>query len=328
MAQRRILTIRRVRNSIHRTAIIFLAGLFLWADATATEQEASVVDCDAGATALTTRLIHADGRESKVLAWFPRSAGTYPYIVFSHGAFSSPEFYDRLLRVWAGAGYVVVAVRHADSEQITGGERLPREYTWRTRREDVALLLSVPEKIRALVAERDITIAPLPPVVAGHSYGAFTAQVFAGARGRPAPAQPAAQEDGVDVAGVIAFSPPGPLEGIIEPDAWNQMDSPQLVVTGTADILPGFIDDWRLHRMAHDRSPVGGKWLLVAEGADHYFGNLIGRPEREAAPQSAQFAAATAASLDFLAEFHPGPARVVCSSARMNLTVVTEFERR
>jgi hypothetical protein len=38
----------------------------------------------------------------------------------------------------------------------------------------------------------------------------------------------------------------------------------------------------------------------VVEGVDHYFGNLIGRPEREAADQSAAFACAVTASLAFM----------------------------
>src|SRR5690606_17631373 len=44
---------------------------------------------------------------------------------------------------------------------------------------------------------------------------------------------------------------------------------PTLVVTGDADIVPGFVDDWTGHRRPFDRSPAGDKMLVVFAGGDH-----------------------------------------------------------
>jgi len=42
---------------------------------------------------------------------YPAAAGRHPLLVFAHGFALAPSGYDRLLRAWAGAGYVVAAPR-------------------------------------------------------------------------------------------------------------------------------------------------------------------------------------------------------------------------
>jgi dienelactone hydrolase len=48
-------------------------------------------------------------RTLKTTAWYPKTAGKYPLIVFSHGLQGVPADFDTLLRRWAGAGFVIVA---------------------------------------------------------------------------------------------------------------------------------------------------------------------------------------------------------------------------
>ena len=48
-------------------------------------------------------------RTLKTTAWYPKTAGKYPLIVFSHGLQGLPSDFDTLLRRWAGAGFVIVA---------------------------------------------------------------------------------------------------------------------------------------------------------------------------------------------------------------------------
>src|SRR5215831_18622277 len=62
-----------------------------------------------------------DARRKKTLPvalCFPREAGAYPVIVFSHGAFGSGDRVLALPRFWASHGYVCLAPTHADSLKL------------------------------------------------------------------------------------------------------------------------------------------------------------------------------------------------------------------
>lgn len=149
-------------------------------------------------------------------------------------------------------------------------------------------------EIEAQLAGVKITAVDDGYLVAGHSYGAFIAQVLAGAT--------AIGEDvNVDrrIKGVIAYSPPGPLPGFIADDAWDGLSAPQLLITGTADVLPGFLDDWELHTLAYQRAEAGQQWLWVGKDVDHYFGKLIGRLSNDISPQKDQFAEALGVTRQF-----------------------------
>jgi len=79
--------------------------------------------------------------------------------------------------------------------------------------------------------------------------------------------------------GVIASSPPGPIPQLFSEDRWSDIAVPMLVVIGTADVLPGFIDDWRLHLRSFEMATRGPAYALVFDNQDHYFGGAFGRPK-------------------------------------------------
>lgn len=244
---------------------------------------------------VTSELLHDDERRSQVDVYSPRSGGPYPLVAFSHGAFSAPERYAALLRAIAASGFVVVAPLHIDSELLnTGGQPPPHAETWSTRKADLRLVADAVPAIEAVLAGVKITAVDEGYLVAGHSYGAFIAQVLAGATA-------IGEDASVDrrIEGVIAFSPPGPLPGFIADDAWDGLSVPQLLITGTADVLPGFLDDWKLHTLAYQRAEAGQQWLWVGKDVDHYFGKLIGRLSSDISLQKDQFAEALAVTQQF-----------------------------
>jgi pimeloyl-ACP methyl ester carboxylesterase len=244
---------------------------------------------------VTSELLHDDKRRSQVDIYSPRSGGPYPLVAFSHGAFSAPERYAALLSAIAASGFVVVAPLHIDSELLTNGqEPPPRVETWSTRKADMRLVAEAVPAIEATLGGVKISAVDEGYLVAGHSYGAFIAQVLAGATGM-------GEDANVDkrIEAVIAFSPPGPLPGFIADDAWDGLSVPHLVVTGTADILPGFLDEWELHTLPYQRAEAGQQWLWVGKDVDHYFGKLIGRLSNDIAPQKDQFAEALAVTQQF-----------------------------
>ena len=65
-------------------------------------------------------VLNTDGRTVQHTLWQPERAGSYPLMVFSHGAFSAPQRYDALLSELAGMGFVVAAPLHIDSELLDG----------------------------------------------------------------------------------------------------------------------------------------------------------------------------------------------------------------
>lgn len=219
----------------------------------------------------------ADGREVPVRIWTPAGRAK-SLVAYSHGANSRPDKYDRLFERLAAAGHQVVAPLHVDSPDHRDAGKFAR-----------------PAQIAMRIADlRGIFAAygsALPQIAAGHSYGAMIAQMIGGA----GPTTPEPR-----VTAVLAWSPPGayaPMQ--IDAAMWKTLARPQLVITGTADVLPGLAPTWDVHRTSFDVAP-GPAALFVGEGVDHYFGNIICRPERQVAPQTAQFDDAVAVSLAFL----------------------------
>lgn len=70
----------------------------------------------------------------------------------------------------------------------------------------------------------------------------------------------------------IAFSSPGIVPGLLTSQSYRDLVAPVLVVTGQADLVPGFVTDWRSHRAIYDQSSVPGSALVVFDDAEH---NLI-----------------------------------------------------
>lgn len=225
-----------------------------------------------------------------------------PLIIFSHGNWSDADRYEPLLQFWVSHGYAVIAPTHLDGRSMARGIFNSLRYG------QLGL-------IRARVADVQRVLDALPEIeqhsqasfdreriaVAGHSFGAFTAQQFAGA---------VASDEGEVVSvsdprvrAVIALSPPGPMFDVIHEQSWVDMQGPVLMTTGTWDSNPQFWPDWRMHLMSYETAQTGGQYSLVIDGADHYLGNLICRPEREEAPQHDALRMVNAVSLQFLAAY-------------------------
>lgn len=233
-------------------------------------------------------LTHADGRQVPLDIWAPASGGPYPLMPFSHGANSRADKYENLCRPLAAMGFVVVGITHADSPDHPGGGKIDMSRGSAMRLQDM----------RALVSRRaEWGGDPAKKVIAaGHSYGALIAQIMVGAQVEAPDTGP----DPVDehVLAALAYSPPGEWMGI-PADSWARVNRPMLVQTGTADVLPGLADVWEKHRLSFDTTPSPAA-LFVGEGVDHYFGNLICRPERTVPPQRVQLDSAIKVTEAFL----------------------------
>lgn len=229
------------------------------------------------AQAPTVTLEAQDARSIEVSVFGPANGcKRCTLVVFSHGAFATPDRYTRLLEAWAQDGYVIVAPKHVDSEEHPQRDQYDGDAAFTARLEDFDLLVSSAVLRDALVDQGYQTNERV--IAAGHSYGALIAQLAAGA----SPDRDMSGSSFVierELVGAVAISPPGPIPGLIVESGWSKIAVPQLVVTGTADVLPGFIDDWRLHLASYEAATRAPAYALVYKGQNHYFGGAFGRPK-------------------------------------------------
>lgn len=259
----------------------------------------------------------ADGRSFAVTRWRARRRrGT---ILFSHGALSAPWKYDALIAPWTAAGFDVWAPLHVDSTDYPDTKAFPGLMSWPARIADM----------RALADHVGVERY----VAAGHSYGALVALTLGGA----SPVRPAGIEGPLGdprARSVVAFSPPGPGMGLIDAAGYATLAVPALIETGTLDLPPGAParDAWRAHLAVYEAAAADGdRYALVLDGADHYFGGLICRPDLPGPKQLAQFDLAVARSLAFLRGYGLGDGRarrLLKSAARIGPAVTPGLYRR
>lgn len=198
-------------------------------------------------------------------------------ILFSHGAAATPERYSVLTSAWARAGFIVAGPLHVDSEEYGARETFEPSQYLALRIEDVETTLEV------LLGN---TEAPAGVsfngeyIVAGHSFGGLVAQVLGGALPhRKSGAEPATTSK--DPGAVIAISPPPTIPDYFDADGWSAVDAPMLVITGTKDVLPGFVEEWETHLDSYEAAPASLAYAAVFDGMDHYFNGAFGRVSAE-----------------------------------------------
>lgn len=237
--------------------------------------------------------------------------GAVPIILFSHGAQSAAGQYDALLRPLCQAGFLVIAPDHPDS----GGPpaSVPPEGLWRARVDDLAAPILRQDELKAALSPYGLTPDFTRVCAAGHSFGGAVAQAVAGATMHFEPDAPARAMRFDGVSGLIALSPPGPRAGLVPAEAWASVTVPSVLVTGTADTLPGFIDRWETHAGGFEINSPGNRWQIVGDGVDHFFGGLIGKPEGIAVDQAQAPALAAVAHtlIHFLNQWAAGHDRPV-----------------
>ena len=249
------------------------------------------------AAALALTVAHAqvalmadDGRSVAVTVHAPaRGCRNCTLVIFSHGARATPQRYGALLDAWAARGLVVAAPLHTDSEEYPEPGRYP---------DSTATRLSDWRAVDAGIAgklPRGVSLSGRV-IAAGHSYGALIAEIVGGAQ-----TEGAAPRRGWRLpAAVIALSPPGARAGFVTAQGFAAIARPTLVVSGTTDVLPGFIDRWEQHLDSYRALRPGLGYALVFAGMDHYFNGAFGRPRPEGSLAAPQVARLNTIVIDFI----------------------------
>ena len=97
--------------------------------------------------------------------------------------------------------------------------------------------------------------------LAGHSMGAATTLMIAGARNK------VGIESTLGFDGYIAMSPQG-VGTIFPNNAWTSIHQPVLILTGTRDTELNS-GTWKTRTASYESMPAGCKWLGVIDGASH-----------------------------------------------------------
>jgi predicted dienelactone hydrolase len=253
---------------------------------------------------MSSAIMNEDGDEVPLKIWFPEAKGSYPLLVFSHGNWSDQTKYDNVITHWVSHGYVVAAPYHLDGGGMARGIFNSVRYGQLGLIENRAKTLSqVIDSLPAL----ELSVENLAGKInyniigaTGHSFGGYSAQMLAGASAFDPDQNKHLFFIDERITAVVAISPPGKMFDVIVGDSWQQVSKPMLVATGTWDSNPQFWPDWRDHLLSYDTAVSGNNYSLVVQGADHYLGNLICRPEREEAPQTDALNMVNAVSVTFL----------------------------
>jgi dienelactone hydrolase len=236
------------------------------------------------------KLVLQDEKQNKPLqlrVTFPKPAGSYPVIVFSHGASGSKDGYQPLITYWTSHGYVCIQPTHGDSLSLLSAEERQRfqslnDYVnssaalqhWQSRPEDIRFVLDSLDKIEAEIPNLKGKLDKTRIGMGGHSFGAHTTQMIGGLTLKnPVTAQRTSYTD-LRPSALLMISPQG-TGGGVDKDSWNAIDRPAMVVTGTNDTSrTGQPYTWRME--VYDNLPPGDKYLAFVEGAQHSFGGIAG----------------------------------------------------
>lgn len=243
------------------------------------------------------------------------------FVVFCHGLGSNGREYADLSAHWARHGYLVIHPTFRDAIGIVAREEpklgLDPEIDlsgWATIphvRARMHEILHTPERWTertALVGDlMDVlpeifdatcgaSAGSMPGSVAGHSFGAYTAQLLAGAE-IDMPETRARRFLDARFEAAILLSGQGRDQQGLREGSWDAMDGPVMTVTGTLD-RGAKGGDWRWKSEPYELAPAGGKYLAVLDDADHFLGGFADRATQRRVP--AQQAAVKQITLAFL----------------------------
>lgn len=205
-----------------------------------------------------------DQRTVPLTAYLPKRATCRGVAVISPGAGGSERGYQYLGEAMASMTLLAVVVGHQESGRLA----LRQHMVGHGLRQGLLALITDPDAYRGrfldIAAAKQWAAAKCnggKSVLIGHSMGAATTMMEAGARNR------LGVKGSNGFTAYVALSPQGP--GPIFPhQAWSTIKRPVLSITGTRDrgLDAG---SWTTRTQPFTSMPAGCKWLAVLDGATH-----------------------------------------------------------
>lgn len=274
----------------------------------------------------------------------PVSDSRLPIVLLSHGLgpsnhLSSLNGYAPLAQSLAADGFAVVQPTHLDSRTLSHLPDAVRATAWRSRTEDMRLVLDRLGELESAVPWLRGRLERERVAVVGHSMGGHTASLLLGAR-------LVDPEDGSEVslieprirAGVLLGAPGRGGDvltayvaenyGFMSTMDFSHMTTPALVVAGDADTsehLTSAGPDW--HADPYRLAP-GPKSLLTLYGAEHGFGGISGFDVAETTDENPVRAEATARLVGAYLRSALDPADAAWAEACAELVAVVDAQGR
>ena len=233
-------------------------------------------------------------REIPLKIYYPQEDGSFPLIIFSHGAGGSKDSFAYLSRFWASCGYVCIHPTHLGSDlsvlQKIGLQALleitndPELYSQRPQ--DISFIIDSLDELEQQVPQLKGKINHAVIGVSGHSYGAYTTMLLAGAVIDMAAGDEESFQDD-RIGGFLGISPQGTNRLGLNKHSWDKINNPMMMVSGSKDQgWEGKPASWRLE--AFNYMPPGDKYHLLIEGANHFSFDLQAKIAKNIAPRMNQ----------------------------------------
>lgn len=229
----------------------------------------------------------------------PATGNDLPILLLSHGHgpslyLPSKDGYGPLVNFYAEHGFVVIQPTHGNSKVAGLGADAPgAPFFWRSRVEDMTLILDRLDEIEAMVPTITGRLDRSRIAAVGHSLGGQTVGMLLGARLtdiRDETAQNVSLIEPRITAGVLLAAPGNGGDSLSEfaranytslnPD-YSHLTTPTLVVVGDSDVSPHLTvrgADW--HADAYHHGP-GSNALLTLFGGKHGLGGIAGYDAKE-----------------------------------------------
>lgn len=261
-----------------------------------------------------------------------RAPAPVPLVVFSHGIGGSREGYTYLGKYWAANGYASLHLQHTGSDRnlwtgnplalVTRLQGAAQEAEAMNRARDVSFALD-----QVLAGELAGRIDPLRIAAAGHSYGANTTLLAAGAQvvreGR------AMDFADARIRAAVVISAP-PFYGEADPQAiLRHVRVPTLHITSMADDIriPGYYSGVDDRAVVYASTGSARKALAVFKDGSHsMFTDRLGTGGAQWNPQVK--AATRELALDFLRSVFDGQPGGFEPSAQRHQALLQRFEHR
>lgn len=236
-------------------------------------------------------------RTLRLVVRYPQGGTARGIVIYCHGLGSSGEAYGVLTETWVQQGYVVIHPTFADSifevaranpdlgldptdeKLVLWARQIPAVRPtmfqilhdpahWLDR---VRIVGRITDDLPAICEATGIDPTGLPLAIGGHSFGAYTTQLLAGAE-IDLPDGPRNFRDPRFTAALVLSGQGLNQQGLRE-GSWDGMTGPVLTVTGKKDGGAGG-QDWTWKCDPYELAPPGGKVLAVLDDANHYLGGM------------------------------------------------------
>lgn len=228
----------------------------------------------------------------------------FPWIVLSHGTFSSKDMYAPVVDHWVSHGYVVMLPNHPDANfgWMPSSEDSMRENNM-IRAADMSFLVDNVDQIIAAIPGLEGKIDKDHLIAAGHSVGSLVAMYNTGLEIRHPNTGDVTNHEENRFDAVVMLSDPSKMA--LQPDdLWKGSTVPTFLGTGTEDYgTQGKGNRPTTHtmeRLSGDDVPPNSKYLLVLDKGDHYFGGLVHRKREGLEPDHEGLAIFNSLSVAFL----------------------------